>query len=340
MANPTSAALAGPLPTVSMGAIVLNNLLDSLRHKLGSDERGHTLVLYHYAPSVGGWRLVEEAISDWLAASTTRSVEAFVGTDHGLTDPLALEEMSAAGVSVSLLTDYSGIYHPKVFLLHTDEGITIWIGSNNLTAAGLSKNIELAFVADAPSVPASIATWDSEIRAASQPLSTELLNSYRSEREKYKKKKAATGISDFLWSRRSKTGATGSSSIPAPTGSLVIEIMPKETGAGGKQIQPPLAVVSSFFGLTSQSKVINASLLGSGSSKQLTLTKMQNHTARLVINELDYGDRPCFMVFQKAGPNTFEYEIVSQSVQPARYAKLKSAAVNQSRIGSRRWAII
>jgi hypothetical protein len=120
----------------------------------------------------------------------------------------------------------------------------------------------------------------------------------------------------------------------------VIEIMPKETGAGGKQIQPPLAAVSTFFGLAAKSKVITATLLGSGSPKQLTLTKMDNHTARLVINELDYGDRPCFMVFQRTGPDTFEYEIVSRSVQPTRYAKLEKVAVNQSRSGSRRWAII
>jgi hypothetical protein len=341
MPNVANVAVANVLPTMNIGGALVQDLLQSILDALASDVNGNSLTIYQYAPSVSGWDLVEGAIKNWKQASPNRAVDAFVGTDHGLTDPLALEKMQAAGVNVHLLVAYSGIYHPKVFLLKTPDNMTLWVGSNNLTDAGLTKNVELAFKATAGALPTEIAQWQQSIRDASEPLTSALLASYRSERDKHEKGLANKGVKRFIWSKRTKpkTGK-GFKGKAAPTGALVIEITPKETGAGGKQVQPPMAAIAPFFGLIGQSKIINARLKGSPKYKALTLTKMANSTARIVISELDYIDRPCFVVFEKAGNSNFDYEIVSQSVQPARYSALEKLAVNQSRVLSRRWAIV
>lgn len=337
VANPTSGS---SLSTMNIGAVIVRDLLDSVRDTLAADGAGKLLTIFQYAPSVGGWGLIEEAILNWMKADKDRVVEAFVGTDDGLTDPAALEQMDAAGVQVHLLVEYSGVYHPKVFLLRPSERATLWVGSNNMTVAGMTKNVELAFKATGGALLGELALWEKSIRKASKPMTSALLRSYRGERDRHEKKHASKGTKRFVWSERAKPKKVKvPKALIAPSGALVLQIMPKETGVGGKQIQPPIAAVSAFFGLSGQSKVITARMLGSPKSRQLTLTKMANHTARLTVSELDYSDRPCYMIFTKLGPSAFEYEIVSQSVQPARYLALEKLAVNQGRSGSRRWAI-
>lgn len=341
MPNVANPPVGNALATINMGGVLVQDLLHSITDSLAADKSGQTLTLFQYAPSVAGWGLIEESVKNWKQADPNRSVDAFVGTDHGLTDPLALEQMEAAGVQVSLLVEYSGVYHPKVFLLRTSEGATLWVGSNNLTDAGLTKNVELAFKATGSGLLTELAQWEQSVRDASEPLTKALLASYRSERDKHEKNLVSKGVKRFVWSKRAKPkGTKRFKGKAAPSGALVLEITPKETGVGGKQIQPPLAAIKPFFGLSGHSKMITARMRGSPNAKQLTLTKMKNYTARLVVSELDYVDRPCFVVFEKNGPSSFEYEIVSKNVQPARYSALEKLAVNQSRALSRRWAII
>ena len=126
------------------------------------------------------------------------------------------------------------------------------------------------------------------------------------------------------------------------TGDLVVEIMPRETGPDGKQIQLPKEAAVRFFGLQNSvgaSRQLTLSPIGTMQSRTLTMTLFGNNTARLSITELDYRDRPCVIIFHPQGRGSFAFEIVQQSIFPARYRRLLSLCGNQTRADSRHWSI-
>jgi len=69
------------------------------------------------------------------------------------------------------------------------------------------------------------------------------------------------------------------------------------------------------------------------------MTVFSNNTVRLSINELDYRDRPCVIVFHKGKNDVIVFDIVQESIFPTRYRKLIGMCKNQTREGSRRWVI-
>ena len=71
------------------------------------------------------------------------------------------------------------------------------------------------------------------------------------------------------------------------------------------------------------------------------MTVYRNNTARLVIQELEYRDRPCVIVFHLVGPDQYEFEIVRESVVPRQYRRLiEEHCDRKSRSGARRWGIV
>ena len=108
-------------------------------------------------------------------------------------------------------------------------------------------------------------------------------------------------------------------------------------------MQLPKAAVVRFFGLADRigaSRQLGLTPSGSTARRALTMTIFGNNTARLSINELDYRDRPCVIVFHKTGNAEFQFEIVRQSIYPDRYRSLLAACTNQTRAGSRQWTIL
>lgn len=327
------------LPTFVDNATVTADLLKSVRSALKGSATSKKLTLFFYSVSVAGWDSVSKSAAGWLVAQKNREIVAYVGTDHALTDPEALRAMRDDGVNVRMMVNYDGIFHPKVFVLEGPAGISLWSGSNNLTHAGLQRNIEFALLLEAAKLPTPFQTWAAHVHAGSQALDESLLKSYESERTRY----AVGRPPNFTWSKRKKPVVTKTAKpnapIPPASGALVMEVMPRETGAGGKQIQPPMATLGPFFGLphTHDSKKVVLTRTGTGASRDLTLTRMKNSTARLVVNDLDYGDRPCFLIFETQADGSFEYDIVSEAVQPLRYESLTKIATKQASEKSRRW---
>lgn len=330
------------LPGYVDGGSPVASVFASLEKALGkapASKSEESVTLYYYSVSVAGWRKIAPLLEKWRGKRARRKVRAYVGTDHGFTDPAALLEMQAARVELFLLSNYEGVYHPKVILWQHENGGSSWIGSHNLSVAAFERNIEFGALLSFKEIPAPLKAWCKFIEGASEFASDALLQSYNNEREKFAKKQASA--QKFIWSKRTKPKKTLKLNlIDLPDGVLVMEITPRETGAGGKQIQPPIPTLTSFFGLpaTQITKNILAKLKGSPSSHSLTLTRMANSTARLHIAELDYLHRPCFIVFEKVGKR-FEYEIVTQEDTPIRYQQINSLNLHQTRKGSRRWAI-
>lgn len=329
------------LGTSKLGSWNVTELLDSLITELPRDKKCHTLRMYFYAVSVAGWQEVRSAITKWLAAKGKRRVIAFVGTDHALTDPNALMQMQQDEIDVRLMINYRGVFHPKVFWLEGARANLVWVGSNNLTRDGLVNNIEFAaLISSAPPAPSGLVKWSDAIEAGSEPLSDDLLASYKNDRKKFEKNRAATDSTTFTWSKKQEPKRLQESRA-VKKGDLVVEVMPQET-RGGNQVQLPKAAAEQFFGVVGvgSTKTIQLKRVGAEYARRLVITVFKNNTVRISLNELEYRDRPCVIRFRKTRGGIVEFEIVSESIFPTLYRRLLAACGKQTRAGSRRWTLV
>lgn len=339
------------LPTMQDASWTVAQFYDSFMSLLKSERNARELRLYFYAVTSSGWQLIRRQVKRWLKRSTGRVAIAYVGTDHGITDPDALDAMQCDGVSVRLLLDYDGVYHPKVvwFVENTGGGIVL-VGSNNLSLDGLLYNIEFATLTQLSAANSNLVTWHNTINGCSIELTADLLDSYRQEREDFGSRRAAAGVAaTFTWSKRTggkKRTARRTKAArglgTARRGDLILEIMDRETGTGGSQIQIPMEAAQPFFGLPnheSASIQVHLQNTATGENRVLTMTRYRNHTTRLVIHELNYRDRPCVILFRRTAPTRFRFEIVRKSLEPIRYRTLIALCNPPTRTGSRRWAV-
>ncbi len=331
-------------PTIQTTTWRLTGFYDAAVDLLNTDTVAEELRAYFYAVTSSGWLQIETAAHRWMQAGG-RPFVAYVGTDHALTDPDALEAMTASGVDVRVMRRYRGIYHPKVFWLVGNVGGRLLAGSNNLTLDGLKRNVEFATLTAFGAPDADLESWHDEIERASDRVTPALLNSYRTERERFERKRLKAGLPTFTWRERSSGTATppGTSDLPtlAPpiAGDLVIEITPRETGADGKQVQIP-SPAAAFFGLgagTGAGATVDLNNISTGQARRLTMTRFSNVTVRLTVRELDPRDRPCVMTFRMIRAGEFDFEIVQQFADPTRYRSLLGLCVNQTRRSSKRW---
>lgn len=346
--------MTNQLPTLTSAEWTVAGLHDSLVKQLSANKDIGQLRIFAYAVTMAGWEQLETHLGKWKNAKPERSIIAYVGTDHALTDPDALRAMRSAGVDVRLMVSYVGIFHPKVIWLRGNKENLVWVGSNNLTHDGLIQNIEFSTLIKSVEENPELARWFAVIHSASRTLTDSMLKIYEKERREFAKKRSETGT--FTSGLREeppkpappkplpKKPAVARPPILTPQqGDLIIEITPRETGQDGKQVQLPLEAVSRFFRLENRrgaSRTISLRRLGSPYVRQLTLTVFENDTSRLSINDLDYRDRPCVVVFRRTEDNTFDFEIVQRSIYPQRYASLLTQCQNQTRAGARRWTIV
>jgi HKD family nuclease len=317
----------------------VKSLRDSLVSELAADNTSNTLLLFFYAITSSGWGEIRKPVLKWQKAKKQRVVTVYVGTDHGITDPSAIESMHQAGLDVRLMEFYRGIFHPKVVWLKGQSSNSVWVASNNLTKDGLLHNIEFAVIIKSKDVPSDLNRWADAVASGSTALTAELVASYKSEREEFEKKRAAAKSTTFTWSKKREPASAPGPSISQ--GDLILEIMPEET-RGGNQIQIPKQAAQEFFGLTGVGDQTTIHLRRSGApeTRSLVITIFANNTIRLSINELEYRDRPCVIVFRKARGGVIEFEIVPESIFPSRYRALIALCKRQTRAGSRRWEIV
>lgn len=313
-------------------AWAITDFLAAAERVCAADKQSHQLRLYFYAATESGWKRLRKSILDWRKARNARIVTAYIGTDHGLTDAAALKAMQSDGVEVRLMRHYTGIFHPKVIWFVGNAGSAVLAGSNNLTEDGLRNNIEFATVTMLAEVDANLKTWHDEIHKGSERATATLIKSYAKEKEKYGQQRAISGQGgNFTWSKRT-SGVPRKRSIPwANTATelagsrLILEVMPRETSEEGRQVQIPLDAARRFFGLGKKAgSSINLDLnnVDTQESRSLVFTLNRNATARLSIRELEYGSRPCALIFTKLKRGKFDFELVRRAIDPSRFDKL------------------
>lgn len=344
-----SAKVAYVAPTMRTASWAVTDFLNAAERVCSEDQHSNHVRMYFYAATEAGWRRLGKCISRWRGAQKDRSVTAYIGTDHGLTDPDALKVMHSEGVEVRLMRHYKGIFHPKVIWFVGEARNTILAGSNNLTEDGLKNNIEFATVTTLEGVDNSLKRWHNEIHKASELASEALVKSYAKEKEKHGQKQAISRTAgEFIWSKRTsgpqggKANGTASANPKVATTSrrFILEVMPRETSEEGRQIQIPLAAARTFFGLGSVAgSSINITLnnVDTNESRVLAFTLNRNSTARLSIRELEYRSRPCIVIFTRRSPKIFDFELIRRAIDPSRYDALL-AECEQPPSG-RRWKL-
>ncbi|MEZ0018071.1 phospholipase D-like domain-containing protein [Sinorhizobium fredii] len=326
------------LPTGSFDSWSVTALRDSLAIELAKDKSSLSLAMFFYAVTSSGWSEIRKPVERWMRAVKARSVVAYVGTDHALTEPAAVMQMIETGLDVRLMKTYRGVFHPKVIWLAGGRQNCVWVGSNNLTRDGLLHNIEFAVLIKARESLPQLARWAQEVASGSAPASDELLASYKAERENFQRKQASANSTTFTWSKKKEPEKSKNTSVRK--GDLIVEIMPEET-RGGTQIQLPKQAARDFFGLNKigDQREIELFRLGSSEIRPLIITVFANNTIRVSINDLEYGDRPCVVIFRKKSAKRISFEIVPESIYPSRYRALIEKCTRQTRTGSRRWVI-
>ena len=328
------------LPTWISGRWSVAAFRDSFIDTLGTDRSCKTLSMYFYAVTQSGWDQVRAPILQWKENVNERTALLFVGTDHGITDPSALKQISDDGVDVRLMREYNGVFHPKVVWLQGNRRHIAWVGSNNLTRDGLLNNVEFALLVKAGRVPGELDRWAKLIRKGSVKLTPRLLKSYEKQRRVFEKGRAREKFTTFTW-REKVEPAKKKPTAATDSGNLVVEVMPRETGGDGRQLQLPVKAASDFFGVKGVGSSKRIELLSKQGSfvKTFTMTVFKNNTVRIVVSDLEYRDRPCVLVFRKVSKLRFEYEIVSENIFSTRYRSLLKLCTEKTRHGSRRWGI-
>jgi phosphatidylserine/phosphatidylglycerophosphate/cardiolipin synthase-like enzyme len=187
------------LSTGVFGRWTVTSLRDSLLAELDKDKSSSTLKMYFYAVTNRGWTEIRKSVTRWMQIRRDRAVVIYVGTDHAITEPSALEMMQADKVNVRVMRKYQGVFHPKVVWLQGANKHIVWVGSNNLTKDGLLHNIEFAVLVRSASIPAELRKWIQAVDLGSVALTNDLLQSYRAERQEFEAKRARSKSITFTW---------------------------------------------------------------------------------------------------------------------------------------------
>ena len=111
--------------------------LDSLRDLLASSSE--TFMATAYVRRSGVDLITDELKQLCQAGGSARVLTTF---DFGLTEPEALEQLEDLGARVRVAQLDDRAYHPKIYLGRSNTTHRVLVGSANLTACGLLKNVE------------------------------------------------------------------------------------------------------------------------------------------------------------------------------------------------------
>ena len=331
------------LPTWSLsGGSARTSFRDGLTQFLESDNGSNRLNIYLYEVTRAGWDLIWPSISVWLAKRKSRRANVYCGLSNWLTEPSALSEMMEAFPRrVWVVKRGHGIFHPKSYIFRAHRRANCFVASNNLTRAGMSSNFEMGARLTVPDTDKAnwkaLDEWESTVRSISTMLTKDLLAIYEEEYEQMKRlPREHPGI---VGKSRIRFHATATSAgLPSAKGA-VMEVMPKETGTGGSQLQIPKQVAVSLFGLA-QGGQRNVTLkdVETGDVVNLTLTDYGNNTRRLSIGRLRQVEKPRIIWFKESDA-VFDFNIVSKATDPSEYDRLLSLCPFQTSSNSKRWGM-
>ena len=331
------------LPTWSLkGGKVHTSFRDGLTQFLESDNSSNRVNIYLYEVTRAGWDSISQSVNVWLAKRKSRRVNVYCGLSNWLTEPSALTEMMKAFPRrVWVVKRGHGIFHPKSYIFRARRRAYCFVASNNLTQAGMSSNFEMGARLTVPDTDnanwKALDEWESTVKSISTLLTKDLLTIYEEEYEQMRRlPREHPGIVGKSRVRFLDTAT--SAGLPSARGA-VMEVMPKETGTGGSQLQIPKQVAVSLFELTpGGQRNVTLRDVETGEVASLTLTDYGNNTRRLSIGRLTQVVKPRIIWFKERGA-MFDFNIVSKATDPSEYDRLLSLCPFQTSSNSKRWGM-
>jgi hypothetical protein len=314
---------------------------DQVIDYLKKDKKSTTLNMYFYAITKAGWDYIWPFVDTWKMNSPNREVFIYCGLANWVTDPNALTEMLIKLPQRSfVVTKRKPVFHPKAFIFNEKNYNTCFLGSNNLSGPGLSSNYELGvsikYTNKELAKPKGLATWEKEIRSIAVPLTYQLHAIYKEEYDKMARLPRNPGVIG-----KKQVGhpiLAKAAGLPDP-GVAIMEVMPKETGSGGTQLQIPLEVARAFFHLPSGKHIIvNLKDESTGVLSSVKLTDFYNKTSRLSISRLASEPKPRMIWFKKQN-GKYIYNIVSKKINPKEYERLLLLCPFQTSSVSKHWGM-
>ena len=317
-----------------------------------------------------------------LLASSLESVlksgvefQAVYGVANGVTTPdcllysLYLQKLYNTHTFAGAIQDkyINATFHPKMLEFKFADRMVAFIGSANLTGAGLSRNaeanVEIECKLGGDFDAKMEAAWLS-IRLDSKEIDLALVrqlavNSHLGSEEQ----------NNESWNAKAGKPAitTGAKAIPKPLFArvldipdaakktkllagldpvtirpdvLYLQILEGETGAQssggiGYQIQLPTATLATYFGVGPTQKK-QASFQFGAQTFDVSLTHFENNTHRVRLRPLRDVPRPAIVRFRRIGRDRYECSIVSAKD----YKKVLAVkCIEQTRSGARRWGM-
>lgn len=294
--------------------------------------------------------------------------------DYCRTEPVALDFLSSLPNSsiriydATFCLEHGGApkvpFHPKAFLIRTNERDFALAGSGNMSRSGLARGIEAGLVvsvnrvqADEPTATASIQamrTWFSRAWRNSEPLTKSILASYRQVFEHKDNLKTPTPTEDDVASTDTGRGALSTRDLQRlrvcrhfwiDAGNITKNRGPKLPG--NQLMMKRLSRV--FFGFGSSAVPENTHIgdvvirFNGGQGTLFSLTYSDNKMDKLVLPIPDVGGPPGydnkFLLFERIMPGVFNLSIGTKATK-AHWLKKSKAVDGAFRMSSgREWGV-
>ena len=128
----------------------------------------------------------------------------------------------------------------------------------------------------------------------------------------------------------------GKSRVVAKDNIMLMEIMKKETGGGGTQVQLPREAIRDYFGFPAQGHQTIQLRFKGKEARPAVFSHFPNNTHRVSLQEIAGLRRPLIIKFTREGSNIYSAELIIGRA----YSHAIKKCNRQTRKDSRRWTII
>lgn len=187
-------------------------------------------------------------LSTILKACGSPQCRLIAGTDKAITHPEALYFARKLGWDTRLGKAPLGIFHPKLLVAgHNISPVglisqlcCVYVGSSNLTAGGLQKNVECGLVAKELGCPVSAASVFSQLWVSASPATDDELRNYSARFAEIARRRKAAELDDL--------GVSDSQKLPASPSDLQTANPPSQPAVAVAFATAAWAGVQSFTG--------------------------------------------------------------------------------------------
>jgi len=170
------------------------------------------------------------------------------GTDNAVTHPEALYAARDQGWKIRLGKSVKGIFHPKLIVAGQkfsgngaiQQLCCVYVGSSNLTAGGLSTNVECGLIADADGCLLSASDVFAELWKSAKPATEAELRHYAARFAERSRRRSVSELADL--------GVNDSRPIPSGPIDLRVQELPSRSALGADFAVAAWAGLQSFTG--------------------------------------------------------------------------------------------